>query len=195
LDGHNFQPMMRNKDANSYVGGRAYNRDATPQNFDLNVTVFTDNDGTIVTMNKREGCEGSLQGQNYGQRWAQTFNAGGTSLAGADLWAAGANGIWNLDFEWRIHDGGPDGPQIGPSKITKAGFQASGVGLHGVSYSPGDVPLVPGQIYTIEAIISNPPPKSNGFNPFVMDSDSMMEASLINTVVPPGMRAPTLISA
>ena len=39
-DGGSFQPMMRNKDANSYVGGSAHNSDGTPQNFDLNVTVF-----------------------------------------------------------------------------------------------------------------------------------------------------------
>jgi hypothetical protein len=171
-DGANFQPMMRGKDANSYVGGRAYNRDGTPQFFDLNVTVFVDNDGTVITMSKRECCLGNLQSQNYGQRWAQTFTAQGTSLAGVDLWAAGANGIWDLDFEWKVHEGGPDGAIIGPTKITKAGFQASGVGLHGASFNPGDVPLIPGQTYSVEVVISNPPPKSNGFNPMVMDNDS-----------------------
>ncbi|NIM51809.1 MAG: hypothetical protein GTO22_21610, partial [Gemmatimonadales bacterium] len=167
-DASNFQVYRRNKDSNSYVGGQAHNSNGTAQNFDLNVTVSADNDGTIITMNKRTPGLGSLQSANYGQRWAQTFTAKGKALAGVDLWAAGANNYWDLDFEWKVHQGGPGGTQIGPTKITKAGYQSSGIGLHAVSYNLSEVPLTAEQTYCIEVTIYDPPPESNGYNPFVM---------------------------
>lgn len=165
-----FQPFRRTKDAMSYSDGRAYNSAGQPQNYDLNYTVFSDNAGTRITLCKRRCCIGNLT--NLRERWAQSFKAAGAGLAGVDLWAAGANLKWDLDLTWKIHIGeDPAGQQIGPTKTTKAGFQGPGVGLHGVSYSPGEVPLIPGRVYTIEAIITNPPPESPGFNPYKMQGD------------------------
>ncbi len=165
----NFQPYKRNKDANSYVGGQAYNAAGVAQSFDLNYTVFSDNDGTLVTMNRRAVGLGYLCDEGFfGTQWGQTFIAQGQGLAGADVWAAGANHRWELDFMWKIRPGGPSGTQIGPTKITRAAYQTFGAGLHGVSYAPGEVQLIPGQTYYIEFAISNPPPDSNGFNPYLM---------------------------
>ncbi|NLE59220.1 MAG: hypothetical protein GX616_12725 [Planctomycetes bacterium] len=163
--GQGFQPFKRNKDSNSYVGGQAYNASGVAQSYDLNYIVFSDNDGTRITMNKRSLGTGDLQDNNYGQRWGQTFTAGGTSLAAADVWAAGA-GTWDLDFTWKVRAGGPTGTVISPTKTTKAAFLGSGVGLHGVSFSPGEVPLTFGQTYFVE--FTNSP----GFNPYVMTGDS-----------------------
>lgn len=163
--GLSVQPWYRNKDANSYPDGQAYGPDGVPRNYDFNFTVFSDNDGTIVTMNKRTDETGHLRDGYYGGRWGQTFISKGGSLAGVDLFAAGAN-TWDLDFTWKLRAGGPDGPQIGPTKTTKAGFYGATVGVHGVSYNPGEVPLVSGQTYCIE--VTNSP----GFNPFVMNADS-----------------------
>lgn len=165
----NLQPYKRDKDANSYANGRAYDAQGNPQNFDLNITVFSDNDGTIVTMNRRVTGLGYLCDEGFfGPRWGQTFVAKGKGLAGADVWAAGAERKWNLEFLWKVRQGGPTGPQIGPDKITLAAYQAFGVGLHGVSYNPGEVPLTRGQTYFIEFNIHNPPPESPGFNPYLM---------------------------
>jgi hypothetical protein len=164
-----IQPYKRDKDANSYAGGRAYNGAGVAQNFDLNVTVFGDTDGTLVTMNKRTTGLGWLCDNGYfGQRWGQTFVAHGGGLAGADVWAAGASNKWELQFLWKVRQGGPTGQQIGPTKITNAAFQSFGAGLHAVSYNPGEVPLIAGQTYFIEFNIHNPPPESNGFNPYLM---------------------------
>ncbi len=165
----NLQPYKRNKDGNSYAYGRAYDAQGNAQNFDLNITVFSDNDGTIVTMNRRvTGLGYMCDGGFFGTRWGQTFIAKGKGLAGADVWAAGANYKWDLEFLWRVRQGGPTGPQIGPDKITLAAYQAFGVGLHGVSYNPGEVPLTRGQTYFIEFNSHNPPPESVGFNPYLM---------------------------
>jgi len=165
----NIQPLKRNKDGNSYVGGRAYNAAGQAQNFDLQYVVFADNDGTICTVNKRTGGIGTLRDGYFSTKWGQTFTAGGTSLAAVDCWAAGANNRWDLDFKWRIRADGPNGDQIGPTKITHAGFFGAGAGLHGVSYSHDEVPLRPRQTYFIEFSIYDPPPESNGFNPYITD--------------------------
>ncbi len=173
--GHNIQPYKRNKDSGSYVGGRAYNSAGAAQSFDINVTVFSDNDGTSVTMNKRTEGIGDLQDGNFSGRWGQSFVARGSSLAAVDVWAAGAEHKWNLDFAWKIYPAGPagpSGPQIGPTKTTQAAYQSFGEGLHAVSYIPNEVRLTPGQTYMVEFTIVNPPPESNGFNPNVMTDDS-----------------------
>lgn len=165
----NLQPYKRDKDVNSYANGRAYDANGNAQNYDLNITVFSDNDGTIVTMNRRVTGLGYLCDEGFfGTRWGQTFIAKGRGLAGADVWAAGANKRWDLEFLWRVRQGGPTGPQIGPDKITFAAFQSYGAGLHGVSYNLNEVPLTRGQTYFIEFNIHNPPPDSNGFNPYLM---------------------------
>jgi hypothetical protein len=164
-----FVPFRRMKDGSSYEGGRAYNSQGIAQNFDLNYIVFSDNDGTIVTVSKRTNGVGDLIDGRFDFGWGQTFIAQGQSLAAADCWAAGANHHWDLEFMWRVREGGPDGDQIGPTKRTLGAFFSHGVGLHGVSYNPEEVPLVEGQTYFIEFIVSNPPADSNGFNPMFTD--------------------------
>lgn len=164
-----LQPYKRDKDSNSYASGRAYDAVGAQQGFDLNITVFSDNDGTIVTMNRRVTGLGYMCDVGFfGTRWGQTFIAKGKGLAAADVWAAGANHKWDLNFLWRVRQGGPTGAQIGPDKITFAAYQSFGVGLHGVSYNPGEVPLTKGQTYFVEFNIWNPPPESPGFNPYLM---------------------------
>ncbi len=167
-----IQPYKRNKDPNSYVGGRAYNSAGTPQNFDINLVVFSDNDGTVVTMNKRTQGLGQLLEGNFSVKWGQTFTATQASLAAVDVWASGANHIWDLTFTWRIREGGPGGPQISPTKKTAAAYQSFGSGLHGVSYDPNEVRLTAGQTYFVEFETVNPPMGSQGFNPYIMDTDS-----------------------
>ncbi len=159
-----FSVFKRDKDAQSYEGGSAYSAGGAKQGFDLNVTVFSDNDGTAVLFNKTTEGLGDLRDGYYGGRWGQTFRAtAGTSLAAVDVWAAGADSNWDLDFTFQVFEGGPSGPQVGPSKTTRAAYQAFGAGLHGVSYNPGEVPLEPGRTYYVE--FTNP----IGFNPYVAD--------------------------
>lgn len=176
--GGGFQPHKRDKDASSYptAKGRAYNGTGTAQNFDLNVLVFSDNDGTVVTMNKRTRGMGELKSPGYfGTRWGQSFVARGTSLAAVDVKSAGANGVWDMDYRWRVWPAqdstGPTGPQIGPTKLTNAAWNAGGF-HQGVSYSENEVPLTPGQKYMIDYEAVNPPPESFGFNPYIMNDDS-----------------------
>lgn len=171
-----IQPYKRNHGPGSYPYGQAYNHDGVPSNENLNVTVFSDNDGTIVTMNKRTPEMGELKSPNYwGTRWGQTFTARGTSLAAVDFKASGINDVWELNFRWRVYPGadpaGITGPQIGPTRITNAAWNPSA--LHqAVSYNRDEVPLVPGQKYFIEFEVVDPPAQSPGFNPWIMDTDS-----------------------
>jgi hypothetical protein len=162
-----LQPYKRDKDRDSYKGGQACDSTGTARDFDLNYTVFGDTDGTTITLCQRTKDHGDLKSGYFAERWGQTFKARGRGLAAVDAWAAGAEHKWDLDFTWRIREDNPEGRQVGPVKTTKAAYQASGCGLHGVSYSPGEVPLKPGSTYFIEFEISNPPPESRGFNPYI----------------------------
>ena len=138
----------RNKDAQSYQGGRAYDQNGNPQNFDLNVTVFVDRD-TMVTHTSTSPGPGDFDGSLNDTRWGQSFVATGKSLAAADLFAA--SGQDDVELTWTVRRDGPGGEQIGPTKTTRGAYFASSTDLIGVSYNPGDVPLVPGRTYYIEA--------------------------------------------
>jgi len=162
VGGGSFSPFSRPKDSLSYRLGRAYDGAGNPRNEDLNITVFSDSDSVRITYCKATPGLGELRDGYFGTRWGQTFKAQGRFLAAVDVWAAGADRNWDLDFTFTVRRGGPAGPRIGPAKTTKAAYQAFGAGLHGVCYVPGEVPLLPGETYYIE--FTNP----QGFNPYVM---------------------------
>lgn len=172
-EGGDIQPYKRNKDAHSYQGGRAFDGSGAAQAFDINAVVFTDNDGTRLTVAKRTPGLGSLVDDYWGKAWAQSFTASDTGgLAGADVFLAGAAGEWNLTLRWSVHAEGSDGPgaQVGPEKTTQAAYQTAGFGLHGVSFSRGEVPLVAGARYMLVWRVAAPiPPDSDGFNVAVSD--------------------------
>jgi hypothetical protein len=151
----------RNKDADSYSTGRAYDKTGSPKNFDLNVTVFVDTDESIVTHTRRSSGPGNFNDNFFDQRWGQTFVAQGTSLAAVDMFAASNPGF---NIQWQVRDGGPQGALIGPTKTVGSAYFATTTALAAVSYNPGEVPLTPGHTYFIEAV--NP---SGGFNPFLME--------------------------
>lgn len=138
----------RNKDAQSYQGGRAYDQDGNPQNFDLNITVFTDR-GEMVTHTSKSSGPGDFDGGHNDTRWGQSFVATGGALAAVDLFAA--SGQADLELTWTVREDGPGGRQIGPTKTTHGAYFASSTDLVGVSFNPDEVRLVPGETYYIEA--------------------------------------------
>jgi len=152
----------RNKDAQSYRGGRAYDQNGNPQNFDMCITVFADR-GEMVTHTSRSSGPGDFDGGLGGTRWGQSFTATGGGLAAVDLFAA--SGMDDLELTWRIRRGGPSGPQVGPMKTTRGAYFASSTDLVGVSFNPGEVALTPGETYYIEAT------QPAGFTPYVMRPD------------------------
>lgn len=58
----------RDKDEQSYSGGRAYDGDGNPKDFDLNVTVFTDRD-TLVDYTQKSPGPGVFDGELSDTRW------------------------------------------------------------------------------------------------------------------------------
>jgi hypothetical protein len=81
-------------------------------------------------------------------RWGQSFVATGVGLASVDLFAASSP---NYSLTWSVREGGPTGALVGPTKTVQSAYFASSTGLAGVSFNPGEVPLVPGQTYYVEA--------------------------------------------
>lgn len=117
------------------------------------MTVSSDNDGLVIPYNKRVHLEyGELAG--FSTKWAQTWVAMGEGLASAILYAAVSTDQPPLVRQRavvRVRRGGPDGPVVGIEKIAKGQSMATAEGgSFGVSYAPGEVPLVPGETYALE---------------------------------------------
>jgi len=154
----------RDKDADSYPHGRAYDGDGNPKNFDLYMVVFVDKHHQRVTHTRRSSGPGNLA-PHGATSWGQTFIAHGTSLAAVDLFQA--NGVEpTFELTWTIRRNGPTGPQIGPEKTVQSAYFAAGADLSGVSFQPGQVPLTPGQRYYIG--VRNPQGRS--FTAFYQES-------------------------
>ncbi len=157
-----FAPFNRSKDGSSYADGRAYLGSGSACNYDLNVTVFSDSDGVGVTYCKTTIGLGHLGG-GWADRWGQTFRAQGSSLAAADAWTAGSDDHWQQTFTFTVKENAPTGTRVGPVKTAVGAWRFRNIGLHAVSYNPGEVPLTPGRTYYIE--FTTP----GGFNPYVMN--------------------------
>jgi len=155
----------RDKDGNSYAYGRAYDQDGNAKDFDLNATVFVDKNDQSVTHTRLSSGPGEFDGSLNRTRWGQTFVATGGSLAAVDLFAA--SGMAETELTWTIRQGGPSGTQTGPTKTTQGAYYASSTDLIGVSYNPGDVALVPGETYYIDAY------SASGFTPYTQPSWNM----------------------
>ena len=147
----------RDKDARSYLGGRAYDQDGNPKDFDLNITVFSDR-GRMVTHTSKSSGPGNFNGGLHDTRWGQSFVATGSGLAAADLFAA--SGQADLELTWAVRKNGPNGEQVGPTKTTRGAYFASSTDLVGASFNPDEVRLIPGDTYYIE--VTN----AMGFTPY-----------------------------
>lgn len=171
--GAGVQPFYRKKDTASYPFGSAVDLSGNAQPFDLAMTIFSDNDGTVVTLSKRTPGIGSLAAgsENWSPiGWGQSFIAATTGgLAAADVFVAGASNEWNLTMEWSVHRNSPTGEQVGGSKRSAAAYQADGFGLHGCAWARGEVPLQQGMEYVVVFTVVDPPSDSQGFNPSVSD--------------------------
>lgn len=148
--GEAFAFYRRTDSGDGYADGTAY-VNGSPIGGDLYACIGSDSDGTVIPYCKISGL-GNLpmvSGEWWGNAWAQTFEATGSSLAAVDCFVA--NNDTYVHVTWELREGGPDGPVIGPVKTNQAQYQASGVQHAGIVYSPGEVPVVPGETYCIRA--------------------------------------------
>lgn len=141
----------RDKDRNSYAHGRAYHGHSTdPMPYDLNITVFVDKNDQMVTHTMTASKDWELYGELADRRWGQSFIATGGGLAAVDVFIHSGNDTDDMDITWKIMAAGRGVGQIGPTKTTKRAYFTPHNHLMGVSYSPGEVPLTPGETYIIE---------------------------------------------
>lgn len=161
-----FSPYWRTDNGDGYAGGQAFDANGNPQNKDLCILVFSDNDGTVIPYMKTTGGMGSTTWWEW--QWGQTFKATGEALAAVDLWFSSGDD-WNMQMWFRVYanppsGGNPPSGQVGLSKRGRGAWQAGGAGLMGIGYEPGEVPLTAGHTYYIEMTPYGPPP--NGYAPW-----------------------------
>lgn len=151
----NFSPYWRTDNGDGYAGGQAYDKNGSPLNKDLNILVFSDNDGTIIPYMKTTGGLGARTWWEW--QWGQTFKATGKALAAVDLWIShGGDPQWNMRTEVKVYSNPPAGDPPTPSGLVglvkrgRGAWQAGGTAMIGVGYEPGEVPLVTGNTYYIE---------------------------------------------
>jgi hypothetical protein len=159
---HDFAPFARQEDGNGYADGQAYDERGNPADYDLNICVFSDNDGTVIPYCATRADLSELT--DWCGACGQTFKATGTGLAACDLFFAGTK--WALDARCSVRANGPGGPQVGRTKVGHGAWNAGGTGMLGVSWAPGEVPLTPGQTYYIEMIVVG---GATGWNPYRFD--------------------------
>ena len=157
----NFSPYWRTDSGDGYADGQAYDKYGNPLNKDLNILVFSDNDGTVIPYMKTTG---GLGGSTWWEwQWGQTFKATGDSLAAVDLWFAHGGGLnWYMQMTFTVYANPPNPPnppsgQVGVTKRGRGAWQAGGTALMGICYAPDEVPLVAGQTYYIEMTPYWPP--------------------------------------
>jgi hypothetical protein len=129
-----------------YALGQAFSSSGTPRNYDLFAVIFSDNDGTVVSYVSRS-TDGA-QELHWEWAWSQEIRAKGTSLAGAVMYFASIP--WSAPLRFRVRSGSFDGPQVGPAKVGPGAAEASNSAFAAASWNPGEVPLIPGQIYYLE---------------------------------------------
>jgi len=105
---------------------------------DLDITITSDDDGYITMMHTGANSYGAAD--EYGQ----TFKAMGYDISCVIFKAAGSSYVARVS----IHEGGPDGPQIGPTKLIKTAGDVS----NAVAWQPGEVPTIPGNTYYVKFV-------------------------------------------
>lgn len=147
--GGTYAIFRRIEDGFGYALGRAYDSAGNPQDFDLYANVFSDNDGTVISYCCVENDGGDLAG--WDTVWSQEVRAIGNGLAGATLYySVGGGDPWQRTGTIRVRSGSVTGPQVGPAKTANAASMAASSAFFSASWSPGEVPLTPGQSYFIE---------------------------------------------
>ncbi len=125
------------------------------QGRDLWLAVATDGDGLLIPYNKRVH-------KPFGEltrclpKWSQSYVAQGTSLAAVQVYAAVSGAqppIYRQRLLVRVREQGPAGKQVGRDRVAIGNGNYTGDaswGLFGTVFSPGEIPLTPGQTYAIE---------------------------------------------
>lgn len=141
----NIQPYWC--DDSFYPQGTGYRgSQAGPAHHDYYMAVFSDSTETLATILPRSG---EIPLTDWWEKWAQSYTAQSTSFAGCTLMGSvGGSGGWDFPVKVSVHHGGPDGPQIGPTKTMPSGFRPF-IGVLGASFAPGEIPTVVGQRYWI----------------------------------------------
>jgi len=149
------------------------------------MAIGSDCDGLVIPYNKRVHKE-YVEFAGGAMRWSQTYVAQGRSMASVILYAAvsGRQPSQNRQrLAVRVRKNDPRGDVVGVEKIAIGNANYTGDaswGTFGLSYAPGEVPLIPGETYAIEfeslenwetlhdyVDIKNHPPDPNpGFNPY-----------------------------
>jgi hypothetical protein len=115
----------------------------------------SDADRLLIPYNKRVHKQyGQFAG--FASRWAQSYTAQGRSLASVVLYAAVGGAQPPLSRQRvlvRVRHGGPAGPLCGIEKIAIGNGNYTGDaswGAFGAAFAPGEVPLTPGEAYSVE---------------------------------------------
>lgn len=169
--------FVRPDNGDGYGPGRAY-AERVAQEGDLCMFIMGNATGQLVENQMRTPeWEILIPRRPPTTRWGQTFANHGKSMAAVQFWAS--NGSLNpVSCEVRIRENGPDGQQVGPTKVAVARNspelpiirypdipgQLPGYASYyeppfdefSVAFVPDECPLVPGQTYYVELTPSEP---------------------------------------
>ena len=139
------------------VGGRAYPLgqayyDGTPTpDVDIRCVIECDDDG-LVTMCQRQRTDGRGHGSTH---FGQTFKAIGPYINVVTVFTTAIEGRYAAT-RISIHEGGPEGRQIGPAKTCHLWNYRPMGQVYSVTWQPGEVAVTPGKTYYLKATSASP---------------------------------------
>lgn len=139
------------------AGGRAYGPghalyDGRPEpEVDIRCVIECDDDG-LWTMCQRQRTDGKGHGSTH---IGQTFQAVGSYVNVVTIFSTAIEGR-HVKTQFSIHEDGPDGRQIGPTKTCHPWNYRPMGQVYSVSWQPGEVPVTSGKTYYLKALSADP---------------------------------------
>lgn len=151
-DGDEFSlNVSAQKGGRAYVPGHAFYDGRPMPDVDICSVIECDDDG-LWTMVQRQPTDGKGHGSTD---MGQTFKAIGSFVNVVTIFCTAIEGQY-VKTRFSIHEDGPEGRQVGPTKTCHPWNYRPMGQVYSVSWQPGEVPVTSGRTYYLKVLADEP---------------------------------------
>ncbi|HPD30499.1 MAG TPA: carboxypeptidase-like regulatory domain-containing protein [Phycisphaerae bacterium] len=143
--------VCEKKGGRSYGPGHAFYDGRPEPQADIRCVIECDDDG-LWTMAQWQRTDGKGHGSTH---IGQTFKAIGSFVNVVTLFGTAIEGQY-VRTRFSIHEDGPEGRQVGPTKTCHPWNYRPMGQVYSVSWQPGEVPVTSGRTYYLKALADEP---------------------------------------